>query len=71
MISLRGEESIDASSWNQLIADLPDAHLLQTWQWGSIKADSGWIVLPQVWRDEEDKVLAAALVLERSLPCQG
>ncbi len=71
MISMGGMESFDAASWNELIAGLPDAHLLQTWQWGVVKADGGWVVLPQVWRDEENKVVAAALVLERSLPLPG
>jgi lipid II:glycine glycyltransferase (peptidoglycan interpeptide bridge formation enzyme) len=71
MISMRGEKIFNASSWNALIAELPDAHLLQSWQWGSVKADCGWAVLPQVWRDEENNVQAAALVLERSLPLPG
>lgn len=71
MISMRENEKFDALSWNSLIAALPDAHLLQSWQWGSVKTDSDWAVLPQVWRDEEDTVLAAALVLERSLPLPG
>ena len=66
-----GNQSFDAASWNALIADLPDAHLLQTWQWGMIKADGGWDVLPQVWRDDEHNVQAAALVMERSLPLPG
>ena len=71
MIRVCSEERFDAASWNALIADLPDAHLLQTWQWGIIKSDGGWVVLPVVWRDAENKVLAAALVLERSLPLPG
>lgn len=68
---MHGEERFDAVSWNALVADLPDAHLLQTWQWGIVKSEGGWAVLPQVWRDEDNKVQAAALVLERSLPLPG
>lgn len=71
MISMKNEEVFDASSWNALISDLPDVHLLQTWQWGSVKADGSWEVLPQVWRDDAGRVQAAALVLERSLPLPG
>ena len=71
MIRMRGDERFDAASWNDLIADLPDAHLLQTWQWGMVKSDGGWAVLPLVWEDDANKVQAAALVLERSLPLPG
>jgi lipid II:glycine glycyltransferase (peptidoglycan interpeptide bridge formation enzyme) len=71
MIDMCGFEPLDAAAWNRLIAELPDAHLLQTWQWGTVKRDGGWEVLPKVWRNEENQVKAAALVLERSLPLPG
>lgn len=70
MIQARVEENCTADIWNALIAGLPDAHLLQTWEWGQIKAEGGWSVLPVVWR-HGDVVRAAALVLRRALPGVG
>ncbi len=58
----------NAAEWDELIAKLPDAHILQTWEWGQFKAEYGWQVLPQVWRDAHEQVRAAALVLRRALP---
>ncbi len=58
---------MDANEWNRIMAALPQSHLLQTWQWGQIKALNGWQALPQVWRDDQGTPQAAALVLERRL----
>ncbi len=35
--------------WNDLIAGLPDAHLLQSYEWGQLKARYGWQTLYLVW----------------------
>ena len=32
--------------WDRLIAGLPGAHLLQTWEWAQVKAKYGWQPLP-------------------------
>ncbi len=78
-------------SWNALIAALPSPHLLQTWEWGQVKARYGWQPIQLVWRAGADglpslsgytheagrsaltqqPVLAAALVLQRTLPLGG
>lgn len=55
------------SQWNQLIESLPGSHALQTWQWGEVKKQFGWDVHPLIWRDAEEKVIAAALVLQRKI----
>lgn len=60
-------ETYQGSAWDDTIASLPGAHVLQTWEWGQFKAAYGWKPLPQVWR-EDGKVTAAALVLERKAP---
>jgi peptidoglycan pentaglycine glycine transferase (the first glycine) len=60
--------SISAEEWDALIAGLPGAHILQTWEWGQFKAEYGWQPLPQVWRDDSGQVRAAAMVLRRSMP---
>lgn len=57
--------------WNNLIFDLPAAHILQTRQWADIKARHGWRPLPQIWRDDNGGIKAAAMVLERSLKVGG
>lgn len=69
--------------WNEIVHDLPDPHLLQSWQWGEIKTEFGWRPHPLVWGQKgsgfevypggeahrlEGEPFAAALVLERSLP---
>lgn len=59
--------ALDKDSWNKLIAGLPNAHILQTWEWGEVKERYGWQSLPQMWHDKEGKVAAAALVLTRRL----
>ena len=57
--------------WNDLIARLPNAHVLQSWQWGQEKARLGWQPLPYVWRDAHGQVQAAALVLQRTIATGG
>lgn len=71
------------SEWNALIADLPGAHLLQTWEWAKLKAAFGWQMMPVYWdrRDPTEKpaasvgagakVAAAAMVLRRSILSRG
>ncbi len=34
------------SDWNDLIVNLENAHALQTWQWGQVKAQVGWQAHP-------------------------
>ncbi len=62
---------MNLDQWNDLIFDLPAAHILQTRQWAEVKARYGWTPHPRVWRDEAGKVKAAAMVLERSLRLGG
>lgn len=66
MIQVSRERTGEAAVWNDLIAGLPNAHLLQTWEWAQVKAEGGWQPVPLVWRDETGRVRAAALVLERA-----
>jgi lipid II:glycine glycyltransferase (peptidoglycan interpeptide bridge formation enzyme) len=59
--------SASGFSWNNLIAELPGAHLLQTWEWGKVKKINGWQPETWVWRDDGGKIVAAALTLLRQL----
>ena len=58
-----------------MIADLPMPHLLQTWEWGQVKAKYGWKVMPFLWRREAEAstgpVTAAAMVLKRAVSIGG
>ena len=38
------------NKWNELIAGLPDPHLLQTYEWGQVKACYGWQPLYLIWK---------------------
>jgi peptidoglycan pentaglycine glycine transferase (the first glycine) len=63
-----------AKAWNELIASLPLAHLLQTWEWSQVKARYGWQPLPFTWSDRTSAgspPLAAAMVLKRQFPIGG
>jgi peptidoglycan pentaglycine glycine transferase (the first glycine) len=57
----------NGEQWNALIATLPGAHLLQTWQWAQLKARTGWSMHPYLWHAQGREVVAAAMVLQRSL----
>ncbi len=59
------------SEWNGLIARLPNAHLLQTWDWAGVKAAYGWKALPFTWSSGAGSVRAAAMVLKRQVLRRG
>jgi lipid II:glycine glycyltransferase (peptidoglycan interpeptide bridge formation enzyme) len=46
---------IAPDTWNQIIASLPGAHLLQTWEWGNIKARYGWQPIPLIWSEDTNQ----------------
>jgi lipid II:glycine glycyltransferase (peptidoglycan interpeptide bridge formation enzyme) len=54
-------------AWNDLIANLPGAHLLQTREWGEIKRGNGWQPAPWVWRETGGQVAGAAMTLVRGV----
>jgi peptidoglycan pentaglycine glycine transferase (the first glycine) len=64
-----------AGEWNDLIASLPNPHLLQTWEWSQVKAKYGWEPLPFVWYSQSSPVrgqpTAAVMVLKRHIPIGG
>ncbi|HEY3344433.1 MAG TPA: peptidoglycan bridge formation glycyltransferase FemA/FemB family protein [Anaerolineaceae bacterium] len=53
--------------WDEAIARLPDAHILQTWEWAQVKSRYGWRASPRTWPEGSSTPQAAALVLERTL----
>ena len=52
-------EDMDATKWDALIEQLPNAHVLQTWEWAKVKSQFGWQPHPTVWHDREGEVAAA------------
>ncbi len=50
-----------SSFWNTLIANLPNPHFLQTWEWGQVKARYGWQPLYLVWDEEQCSVFSNQL----------
>jgi peptidoglycan pentaglycine glycine transferase (the first glycine) len=78
---------LSPTEWNKLIASLPGSHLLQTWEWGQVKAQFGWKPQGIAWSETStgtiayttfagisslpNRPLAAALILQRTLPIGG
>jgi len=58
-------DSVSAQAWDELIQTLPNAHILQTWEWGQSKIRNGWQPYHVVWEDSHGQLQAAALVLSR------
>ena len=56
----------DPDRWNQVILELPHHHLLQSWQWGELKARYGWEAERSAWFDDSGQPVAAAQLLHRS-----
>ena len=56
-----------AADWNLLAAALPQAHILQSWEWGDFKSRYGWSARRFVWKATDlPSALAAAQLLTRS-----
>jgi lipid II:glycine glycyltransferase (peptidoglycan interpeptide bridge formation enzyme) len=64
---MQAREITAAAEWDQLIAQHPGAHPLQTWGWGEVKRDAGW----GAWRVavmDGTELRAAAQILTRRVP---
>lgn len=59
--------TLTGPEWNERICSLPDAHLLQSWQWGQFKQRYGWQPIPLTWGSANAKTNGAALVLQRTV----
>ena len=57
---------ISAEEWNRIVSSFPIPHVLQTWQWGLVKQQFGWEMLPRAWKDGDD-LIGAALILKRKI----
>jgi lipid II:glycine glycyltransferase (peptidoglycan interpeptide bridge formation enzyme) len=81
---IKQQSSIDPSGWNRILAALPRAHILQSWEWGSVKSRHGWQPIFCIWTQqdnhinlqhtlptERDRIVGAALVLLRTASAIG
>lgn len=57
----------EPQEWDSFLLSLPDPHLLQSWNWGELKAKYGWHAERWAWRDGKGSALGAAQVLFRSV----
>ena len=57
---------LDYAEWEKWSANFPQAHLLQTAQWGELKSEFGWKAVRLV--DEGDEISLGAQLLFRRLP---
>jgi lipid II:glycine glycyltransferase (peptidoglycan interpeptide bridge formation enzyme) len=63
-----------SSEWNAIIRELPNPHLLQSWEWAQVKAAYGWKPMPFIWRRNNgggDSIVAAAMLLIRRVLNRG
>jgi len=63
---LTDREHFDSEAWNSFVAASPTGHLLQSWQWGQLKAAFGWQAVC-VGVEDRGCLVAGAQVLFRSL----
>ncbi|MGI6368078.1 MAG: lipid II:glycine glycyltransferase FemX [Anaerolineae bacterium] len=60
------QAGMGANEWDRIVSAAPGGHLLQTWAWGELKGEFGWIP----WRvavEQDGAPLAAAQVLYRRI----
>ncbi len=62
----------DAAAWDATLLSLPSPHILQSWAWGELKAQTGWRAKRLVWRDAAPLAAAphaaASLLIRRLNP---
>ncbi|MCC6446694.1 MAG: peptidoglycan bridge formation glycyltransferase FemA/FemB family protein [Armatimonadetes bacterium] len=60
----------ERTRWNEFVAWHPRGDLLQSFEWGDLKARHGWIPI-RLAAEEDGRIVAAASLLKRPLPIPG
>jgi lipid II:glycine glycyltransferase (peptidoglycan interpeptide bridge formation enzyme) len=58
---------IDATAWDAALLMLPQPHILQSWAWAVLKAQTGWQARHLLWHAPTGTPAAAAAILTRRL----
>jgi len=58
----------DAARWRATLAALPRPHVLQSWEWGAIKAQTGWTAERYALRQGEVTVAALQFLWRQPVP---
>lgn len=61
-------QNLAVSEWDAFLSRHPDAHLLQTSAWGSLKSEFGWEVARVISDESDDYPAIGAQILFRPLP---
>jgi ubiquinone/menaquinone biosynthesis methyltransferase len=60
-------EVTDPASWNEALSSLPNAHGMQTWEWGELRRETGWETRRLLF-ERGGVPVAGAAVQRRGLP---
>ena len=58
---------INQKEWDSILKNFTDSHFMQTSLWANIKVENGWKPHYLVWVENDEVILAGAMVLERKI----
>jgi len=61
---------VDRNTWDEFVARSPDSPILQSYEWGEVKASQGWEPI-RLAAFDSGKIIAAVSILKRKLPYIG
>ena len=64
------ERSTQRALWNRIVAGLPGAHVLQSWEWAQVKSQYGWQPYYLVWQFAGGQVAPASLFESDRFPVE-
>ncbi len=56
---------MDEKNWDHALCQFPNAHILQSWEWGEAKSKFGWEMTPLTWGKDAAQPDAMAMLLKR------